>query len=172
MGKDIFDLEVATIRKALKTLCPSLSVRRGRGTAYMWIDIRGSGGKYGEFTEAEKQALEKFGLGYGINVTCISPEDTRYYVEKAAKLLGIELPEKLKNEYKERDEYKQRIKREAEERKRLQENCKHEWKLEPVIVFPFPDTHVLIRCPKCKKEQIVEKTKLAEYGVFLEVKEV
>ena len=137
----------------------------------MWIDITGSG-KYGEFTEAEKQALEKFGLSYGVNFTCISPEDRRYYVEKAAKLLGIELPEKLKNEYKARDEYKQRIEREAEERKRLQENCKHEWKLEPVIVFPSPGTRVLIRCPKCKKEQIVEKTELAEYGVILGVKEV
>jgi len=170
MTKDIFDLEVATIRKALKTLCPSLSVRRDRGTAAMWIDITGSG-KYGEFTEAEKQALEKFGIPYGANFAGISPEDRRYYVEKATKLLGIELPEKLKNEYKERDEYKQRIKREAEERKRLQENCNHEWKLEPVIVFPSPGTRVLIRCPKCKKEQIVEKTELAEYGVFLEVKE-
>lgn len=80
-----FDKQIGTIRKALKSLCPTLSVRRGRGTAYSWIEIWGSG-EFGEFTKEEKQALEKFGLNYGGNCAVISPEDRKYYVEKA-KLL-------------------------------------------------------------------------------------
>jgi len=52
----IYDLEIKTIRKALKRLCPTLKVRRGRGTGYSWIEITGSK-KFGEFTEEEKKAL-------------------------------------------------------------------------------------------------------------------
>jgi len=81
-----YDQQIAAIRKALKELCPTLSVRRGSGTAYSWIEISGSK-EYGEFTGEEKRALEKFGLSYGGNLAVISPEDRSYYAEKARKML-------------------------------------------------------------------------------------
>jgi hypothetical protein len=81
-----FDREIGVIREALKRLCPTLSVRRGTGTAYTWIDIRGSE-EFGKFTEGERRALEGFGLAAGGNLALISPEDREYYVDKARKLL-------------------------------------------------------------------------------------
>ena len=81
-----YDQQIGVIRKALKKLCPTLSVRRGSGTAYGWIDILGSG-EFNNFTDQEKQALDKFGLGYGMNAAVISPEAMKYYVEKAQKML-------------------------------------------------------------------------------------
>jgi len=146
----IYDLEIKVIRKALKTLAPTLSVKKGRGTGYGWIGIRGSG-KYGEFTEAEKKALETLGLRYGSNYTNISPDDTRFYVEKAAKLLGIELPEPIKEDYERRDEYKRELERKAEERRKRYESCDHEWvKVPGVIVFPSGN---LYKCEKCGLEE-------------------
>jgi hypothetical protein len=81
-----YDRQIATIRKALKKLCPTLSVKKGRGTGYSWIGIRGSG-QYGRFTEKENEALRKFGLTPGGNFASISPEDREYYVKKAEKIL-------------------------------------------------------------------------------------
>ena len=81
-----YDKQIKTIRKALKGLCPTLSVRRGRGTAYSWIDIWGSG-EFGEFTDQEKAALEKFGLNYGGNCAVIGPDNRKFYVEKAKSFL-------------------------------------------------------------------------------------
>jgi len=80
-----YDEQIKTIRKALKQLCPSLSVRRDRGTAYGWIVISGSL-EFGEFTESEKKALERFGLNYGGNCALISPDNRRYWVEKAKEI--------------------------------------------------------------------------------------
>jgi hypothetical protein len=82
-----YDKQRSTIRKALKKLCPTLSVRKGRGTASSWIEISGSKNEFGDFTEKEKRTLKKFGLGYGGNAAVISPEDTKYYAEKAEKTL-------------------------------------------------------------------------------------
>ena len=82
-----YDQQIGVIRKALKKLCPTLSVRRGSGTAYGWIDILGSGDEFHNFTNEEKKALDKFGLGYGMNAAVISPEDRKYWVEKAKSLL-------------------------------------------------------------------------------------
>ena len=81
-----YDLQIGAIRKALKKLCPTLSVRRGSGTAYGWIDVWGSGDEFRNFTDEEKRALEKFGLNYGGNCAVISPEDRKYYAEKAQKM--------------------------------------------------------------------------------------
>jgi hypothetical protein len=72
----------------LKKICPTLSVRRGSGTAYGWIDVSGSG-EFGNFTDEEKKALDKFGLNYGANFAVISPENRKYYVEKAQKILEV-----------------------------------------------------------------------------------
>ena len=82
-----YDQQIGIIRKALKKLCPTLSVRRGSGTAYGWIDILGSGDEFHNFTEKEKQARDIFGLGYGMNASVISPEDRKYWVEKAQKMI-------------------------------------------------------------------------------------
>jgi len=83
-----YDQQIGAIRKALKKLCPTLSVRRGSGTAYGWIDVWGSGDEFRNFTDEEKQALEKFGLGYGGNCAVIAPESREYYVKKASELLS------------------------------------------------------------------------------------
>ena len=87
-----YDKQRGIIRKALKKLCPTLSVRRGKGTAYSWIDVSGSGDEFGTFTEKEKQALDKFSLDYGMNAAVISPENRKWYVEKAEKILRGEVP--------------------------------------------------------------------------------
>lgn len=145
-----YDLEIGVIRKALKSLAPTLSVRKGRGTAYSWIEIRGSG-RYGEFTPEERRALEAFGLGYGANAANIAPEDRRNYVEKAAQMLGIPLPGELAREYARRDAYRQELEKQAEERRRLRETCPHDWKPMPYLVFP---SGRLYKCTRCGLEEI------------------
>jgi len=134
----------------LKKLAPTLSVRRGRGTAYAWIDIRGSG-EFGEFTEEERKALEKFGLSYCRNHTNISPDERRYYVEKAVKLLGIKMPRELEEEYRRIDEMKKEMRRREEERRKRIEKCQHVFIKLPYIVFPRGTAY---RCVKCGYEKI------------------
>jgi len=70
--------EVAAIRKVIKGRCRTLSVSNGRGTAWGWVQIRGSG-QYGEFTEAENATLKALGLPAGGNYAVISP-DARPFV--------------------------------------------------------------------------------------------
>lgn len=77
---------IKIVRKALKELSPTLSVRMARGTGYGWIDISGSG-EYGDFTESEREAVKSFGLNPGGNFANISPESRNYYVEKAQTIL-------------------------------------------------------------------------------------
>lgn len=44
-----------------------VSVQGGRGTAWGWIDVRGSG-RFGEFTKAQRRAVEKVtGSPAGLN---------------------------------------------------------------------------------------------------------
>ena len=83
-----YDKQIGTIRTALKKMCPTLSVKRGSGTAYGWIEISGSKDEFHNFTDEERKALGEFGLNAGGNFTVISPEDRKYYVEKANKILG------------------------------------------------------------------------------------
>jgi len=149
MSESIYDAEIKLIRKALKALAPTLSIRRGRGMAYSWIEVKGSG-RWGEFTEDEKGALETFGLRYGSNHAVISPEDRRFYVEKAAKLLGVELPSPIREDYRERDEYRKELERKAEERRK----CQHDWVKRPEIVVVVPRNHELYRCEKCGLEKV------------------
>ena len=112
-----YDREIGVIRKTLKSLCPTLSVRKGRGTAYSWIDITGSG-KFGDLTETEKEALKRFGLHGTGNVEHISQDDRRHYVEKAAKQFGAEIPSEVKRRYEERDRYREEMRKRHEEMKK------------------------------------------------------
>jgi len=149
----LFDLEIKIIRKALKKLAPSLTVRRDRGTAYSWIVIRGSG-RFGAFTETEIQALAAFGLNYGANSAVISPENRRYYEEKAVSIFGIELPEPIKKEYQERDNYKEELAIVAKVREITYKSCQHEWVRKFAIIFP--SNYKLYKCRKCGLEEMRE----------------
>lgn len=71
---------ITTIRKSLKSICKTLSVRRGTGTARWWIEIGGSG-EFGNFTDAEKSALASVNLPRGGNIAVIAPEDQKYWAE-------------------------------------------------------------------------------------------
>lgn len=73
--------EIAIIRKAIKKRCPSLSVRGGRGTAYGWVEISGSG-EFSNFSETERKVLKEMGFTPGGNFAVISPEDRRHWVKK------------------------------------------------------------------------------------------
>ncbi len=70
--------DIKIIRKALKKRCPTLSVRNGRGTAWGWVEISGSG-EYGNFTEVERKVLCDVGLTPGGNFAVISPESREYW---------------------------------------------------------------------------------------------
>ena len=154
--KTVFDYEIQVIRKMLKSIAPTISVRRDRGTAYGWIVISGSL-QFGEFTEQEKKALETLGLSYGANYAVISPESRRYYVEKAAKLLGIPLPQPVKKEYEERDRQREEYERRFLELKKKQETCEHEFVVQPYLVL-FPSNAEVWKCKKCGLEKVVRKT--------------
>lgn len=73
--------EIAVIRRALKKTCPTLSVRNGRGTAWGWVEISGSG-DCGRFTPEENKALRSVGLNPGGNFAVISPDDRRRWARK------------------------------------------------------------------------------------------
>jgi len=79
-------LAAKVIRKALKTKCKTLRVKMARGTAYGWIDIWGSG-KFSEFTEEERKALNEVGINAGGNCAVISPDDVDYWVTKLCKMV-------------------------------------------------------------------------------------
>ncbi len=70
-----------TIRKALKKICKTLSVCQGRGTAYSYVEISGSG-EYGNFTETEKNALRSVGINFGGNFAVIGPDGRDYWLNK------------------------------------------------------------------------------------------
>ena len=69
---------VATIRQHIKRVVPTLSVKKGTGTAGAWIDVSGSQ-EYGTFTVNEQIALYELGLHssptYLGNQVGISPEE-------------------------------------------------------------------------------------------------
>lgn len=92
-----YDQKMKTLRKWLKKHCKSLNIRRGRGTAYSWLNITGTGERKGfktedgwpkKFTPEEEKALTKMGLTYGYGETLrprdtIAPEDHKWRVEQA-----------------------------------------------------------------------------------------
>jgi len=80
--------QIALIRKIIKQKIPTVSVRNGRGTAWGWVEISGSG-EFHDFTEAERTALKELGLTPGGNFAVISPEDRKFWLRK---WLGIPEP--------------------------------------------------------------------------------
>jgi hypothetical protein len=151
---EISKMEMEVIRRGLKSVAPSLSVRWDRGTAAAWITIRGSG-EWGRFTDAERRALDMLGLAYGVNSAVISPEDRRFYVEKAAKVFNIPIPREVGEDYRKRDEYRERLEREAEERRRRFSSCEHQFVKMPYVVIPLG--YAVYRCTKCGMEKVEEE---------------
>jgi hypothetical protein len=72
---------IARIRKIIKARCKSLSVRHGRGTAYSWCEISGSG-PGGEFSQPEREALESFNMSYGVNFDVMDYEEQGIFLER------------------------------------------------------------------------------------------
>lgn len=76
---------VSLIRKHIKRLAPSVSVKKGTGTASMWIEISGSADEFGNFTEQEQIALYELGLTtnpkYLSNFLCFDYEQRRHYLK-------------------------------------------------------------------------------------------
>jgi hypothetical protein len=72
---------IKKIRELLKADCKTLSVRGGTGTAYGWLEVRGSL-DCGKFTEAEKQTLEKFSMNYGGNFAVMDYVEQRAFLER------------------------------------------------------------------------------------------
>lgn len=79
MGDAIAD--IAELRGLLKDFMPKLSVRKGRGTGWGWLEIRGSAGN-GHFTQSEMDGMAFIGLPHGANYCVISPEDRAFWLDK------------------------------------------------------------------------------------------
>ncbi|MFH2109988.1 MAG: hypothetical protein ABIJ47_01885 [Candidatus Bathyarchaeota archaeon] len=86
----------ALIRDSIKAACPTVSIRRGRGTAAGWLDISGSKDEYGNFTDAEKQQLATLGITASSNSHGMDFDDKVRFIERN-KLLDEPAP-KPKNE--------------------------------------------------------------------------
>jgi len=70
-----FSQRVAEIRKLLKSMCPTFSVRRGPGTASSWVDVSGSRPN-GYVSPAESHVLEELGAGTKANLWTIPAEES------------------------------------------------------------------------------------------------
>lgn len=73
--------DTAAIRKELRKRGFTGSVRHGRGTAYGWVEIRGSEDG-GVFTERERAVLSAEGLAGGGNFCVIAPEARAVWVAR------------------------------------------------------------------------------------------
>src|ERR1043166_5131511 len=81
-------LEIATIRKVIKTKVPTVSVRNERGTAWGWIRLGGTG-EYGTFTETEQNGLRELGIEPGrSNCWLISPDSRAFWLKKLTGVGG------------------------------------------------------------------------------------
>jgi len=69
------------IRDHIKSMCPTVKVRKGRGTAASWLDIEGSG-EYGRFTEVERKQLASLGISIGGNSHPMNFDEKTRYIEK------------------------------------------------------------------------------------------
>ena len=84
MYMDIDDA-IKAIRPAIKKVCPKVSVRRGRGTAYCWIEVSPAKGQ-AVFSEIERHYLAKLtGIQPGANFLVISPESQPWVAQKVSR---------------------------------------------------------------------------------------
>lgn len=85
-----YDEAIKIIRKAIKFLTPTVSVRRGKGTAYGWIDIDGTADEFRHFTLHEKRGLTEFGFpNVSGNLVLISPGGRPWAYKRALQILGL-----------------------------------------------------------------------------------
>lgn len=84
--------KIKLLRKWIKKVIPTVSVRMGRGTAWGWVEITGSG-YGGKFTDKERKDLDALGFSYGGNFSVISPDDVEYYLAKVLKSKVMEIKE-------------------------------------------------------------------------------
>ena len=74
--------ETVKIRKIIKSRCPTVSVRMGKGTARNWIQIDGTKDQFGRFTPTEKRCLKGFGLETGLGGGAqIMPNEKPYFLK-------------------------------------------------------------------------------------------
>jgi len=70
------------IRKRIKSECKTLSVTMDRGTAYGWLNVRGSG-FCGEFTKDELAALKRLNMNQpGGNFYGLQPSEVTHWGER------------------------------------------------------------------------------------------
>jgi len=73
--------ETAKIRKIIKSRCPTVSVKMGKGTARSWVQIDGSKDKFGRFTLTEKRCLRNFGIETGLGGgTQMMPGEKQFFI--------------------------------------------------------------------------------------------
>lgn len=83
------DEALKTIRPAIKRICPRVSVRRGAGTAYGWIEVSPGQGR-SMFTEAERAALVALtGTQPGGNFLVISPDEREWMTHRLGAKLSV-----------------------------------------------------------------------------------
>ena len=78
-------LEASIIRAIVKKKCPTVSVKRGTGTAFQYIEIQGKA-RGGMFTPKEVQCLKtsfEDVLGHpGSNFEVIGPDEKKPFIQK------------------------------------------------------------------------------------------
>ena len=92
--------DVASLRRMVKAICPTVSVKMSRGTAWGNVGIRGSG-ENGRFTSQERDSLTKMGLTPGGNYCVIMSAEVEYWAKRLGGRLTPEDVERFRryNEY-------------------------------------------------------------------------
>jgi len=72
----------ALIRDHIKAACPTVSIRKGTGTARGWLDVSGSKDEYGNFTDQEKKQLEALGISASGNVHPMDFDEKAHFIER------------------------------------------------------------------------------------------
>lgn len=74
--------ETAKIRKIIKDRCPTVSVKMGKGTARLWVQIDGSKDQFGRFTPTERKCLKTFSISTGLGGgTQIMPGEKSFFIK-------------------------------------------------------------------------------------------
>ena len=99
--------QIKRIRQIIKKKCPTVSVRNARGTAWGWVEIRGSGDEFHMFTREEAKALYELNLlsspDAKTNCAVIAPEDRAFVLKKWLNCLSPEDRQQHEERLKYRD---------------------------------------------------------------------